>query len=135
MDELFTLLKVDLSFKDNTLLKLSYQAGTIDQLLGLSYHVIHACYKGCIFKFKRGLSKAKACPKRQRSQFLKGPTLFLASCSTIFPWSHDWSIYKVFILGKAKCHMAQYKQNQRWFDLLFVIQRHGSILTTLGLIL
>jgi hypothetical protein len=41
----------------------------------------------------------------------------------------------VFILGKTKCHMAQYKQNQRWVDLLFMIGRHGSILTTLGLIL
>ncbi len=135
MDEFFTLLKVNLFFKDNTLLKLSYQAETIDQLLGLTYHVIHACYNSCIFKFKRGLSKAKACPKCQRSRFLKGPTFFLASCSTIFPWSHDWSIYKVFILGKTKCHMAQYKQNQRWVDLLFMIGRHGSILTTLGLIL
>jgi len=67
MDELFTLLKVDLFFKDNSLLKLSYQAETMDQLLGLSYPVIHACYNTCIFKFKMGLNKAKACPKCQRS--------------------------------------------------------------------
>jgi hypothetical protein len=85
--ELFTLLKINLFFKDNSRLKLSYQAETIDQLLGLSYHAIHACYSSCIFKFERGLSKAKAC------SYLKGPTLFLASCYTIFPWSHDWSIY------------------------------------------
>jgi len=85
MDELFTLLKVDLFFKDNTLLKLSYQAETIDQLLRLSYHAIHACYNSCIFKFKRGLSKAKACPKCQRSRFVEGSNIVPCKLLHHFP--------------------------------------------------
>lgn len=48
MDEIFTLLQVDLFPKDNTLPKSLYQAKNIVRRLGFTYKSIHACYNGCV---------------------------------------------------------------------------------------
>jgi hypothetical protein len=45
--ELFSLLKIDLFLKDNTLPKSLYEAKRVVQRLGLSYNSIHASYNGC----------------------------------------------------------------------------------------
>ncbi len=48
VDELFSLLKLDLFPKDNTFPKSLYEARTIVKRLGLSYNSIHACYNKCV---------------------------------------------------------------------------------------
>jgi hypothetical protein len=70
VDELFTILWVDLFPKDNTPPKSLYQAKNIVQWLRLTYNSIHVYYNGCLL-FKGELNEARACPKCQRSRFVE----------------------------------------------------------------
>jgi hypothetical protein len=47
VDELFSLLKFNLSLKVNTLPKSLYEVRIVVKRLGLSYNSIHACYNRC----------------------------------------------------------------------------------------
>jgi hypothetical protein len=69
-DELFSLLRLDLFPKDNTLPKSLYEVNTIVKRLGLNYNLIHACYNGCVL-FKGELKDSKACPKCKRSRYIE----------------------------------------------------------------
>jgi len=69
-DELFSLLKLDLFPRDNTLPKSLYEAKTIVKQLGLNYNSIHACYNGCVL-FRGELRGATSCPKCKRSRFIE----------------------------------------------------------------
>ncbi len=71
VDELFTLLWVDLFPKDNNLPKSLYHAKSIVQWLRLTYNSIHVYYNGFLL-FRGELNEAKACPKCQRSRFVEG---------------------------------------------------------------
>ncbi len=48
VDELFSLLKLYLFPKGNTMPKSLYQAKRVIQHLGLSFNSIHACYNSCV---------------------------------------------------------------------------------------
>jgi predicted Zn-ribbon and HTH transcriptional regulator len=71
VDELFTLLKVDLFLKDNNLPKSLYHAKRVEKRLWLSYNNIHVCYNGCVF-FRRELNIATTCPKCKMFRFVEG---------------------------------------------------------------
>jgi hypothetical protein len=71
VDELFSLLRLDLFPRDNTFPKSLYEARTIVKLLELNYNSIHACYNGCVL-FKGELKGATSCPKCKRSRFVEG---------------------------------------------------------------
>jgi hypothetical protein len=61
-EELFALLHGHLLPPNNSLPKNYYAAKSLTSKLGLSYHSIHACEKGCIL-FQHEHSEALRCPK------------------------------------------------------------------------
>jgi hypothetical protein len=57
-DEMFTILNTHLLPKENVLLRNYYAARSLTAKLGLSYHSIHACDKGCVLFWGKYAGKA-----------------------------------------------------------------------------
>lgn len=83
-DELFSLLKIDILPRPNTLPESRYEACKVIKKLGLAYDTIHACEKGCVL-FRKEHADATHCTKCNMSRYVDGSTTIPRKVLRHFP--------------------------------------------------